>query len=58
MTRLDGRLPDAVRPTRLTPGATIHAEGSVFIDLGEFIPEAEDEARVVTEGVFYFSGCP
>ena len=34
MTRLDGRLPDAVRPTRLTPGVAIHAEGSVMIEVG------------------------
>ena len=34
MTRLDGRTPDAVRPTTITPDATIHAEGSVMIDVG------------------------
>jgi ribonuclease PH len=34
MTRLDGRLPDAVRPTRLTAGVAIHAEGSVMIEVG------------------------
>jgi ribonuclease PH len=34
MTRLDGRLPDAVRPTRLTPGVAVHAEGSVMIEVG------------------------
>jgi ribonuclease PH len=34
MTRFDGRAADAVRPTTMTPGATIHAEGSVMIDVG------------------------
>jgi len=34
MTRLDGRLTDAVRPTRLTPGVAVHAEGSVLIEMG------------------------
>ncbi|MEO8070642.1 MAG: ribonuclease PH [Acidobacteriota bacterium] len=34
MTRLDGRLPDAVRPTTITPDITMHAEGSVQIDVG------------------------
>jgi ribonuclease PH len=34
MTRLDGRLADAVRPTTITPDATMHAEGSVMIDVG------------------------
>jgi len=34
MTRLDGRLPDMVRPTKLTPGVSIHAEGSVMIEVG------------------------
>jgi ribonuclease PH len=34
MTRLDGRLADAVRPTRLTPGVAVHAEGSVMIEVG------------------------
>jgi ribonuclease PH len=34
MTRQDGRLPDAVRPTRLTPGVAVHAEGSVMIEVG------------------------
>mgnify|MGYP000880867514 CR=1 FL=1 len=34
MTRLDGRLIDAIRPTRLTPGVAIHAEGSVLIEIG------------------------
>jgi ribonuclease PH len=34
MTRLDGRLSDAVRPTRLTPGVAVHAEGSVMIEVG------------------------
>jgi ribonuclease PH len=34
MTRLDGRLPDMVRPTKLTSGVSIHAEGSVLIEVG------------------------
>jgi len=34
MTRLDGRTADTVRPTTITPDATIHAEGSVMIDVG------------------------
>jgi len=34
MPRLDGRLPDAVRPTRLTTDVSMHAEGSVLIEVG------------------------
>jgi ribonuclease PH len=34
MTRQDGRLNDAVRPTTLTPGVAVHAEGSVMIEVG------------------------
>ena len=34
MTRLDGRLPDAVRPTKITPGVAVHAEGSALIEVG------------------------
>jgi ribonuclease PH len=34
MTRIDGRLADAVRETRLTPGVSVHAEGSVLIEVG------------------------
>ena len=34
MVRQDGRLNDAVRPTRLTPGVAVHAEGSVMIEVG------------------------
>jgi ribonuclease PH len=34
MPRLDGRAPDALRPTRLTPEFTVHAEGSVLIEVG------------------------
>ena len=34
MTRLDGRTPDATRPIRLTPEFTVHAEGSVLIEVG------------------------
>src|SRR6187397_2060892 len=35
MSRLDGRLDDAVRPIRLTPGFAVHAEGSVLIEAGQ-----------------------
>jgi len=34
MARLDGRTADAVRDTRLTPNFTMHAEGSVLIEVG------------------------
>jgi ribonuclease PH len=34
MTRLDGRLADAVRPTRITADYLMHAEGSVLIEVG------------------------
>jgi ribonuclease PH len=34
MPRLNDRSPDELRPTTLTPGFTIHAEGSVLIEVG------------------------
>ena len=34
MTRLDGRTADAVRDTRITADFTMHAEGSVLIEVG------------------------
>jgi ribonuclease PH len=34
MPRTDGRLADAVRETRITPDYTVHAEGSVLIEVG------------------------
>jgi ribonuclease PH len=34
MTRSDGRAPAELRPTRLTPGFLMHAEGSVLIEVG------------------------
>jgi ribonuclease PH len=34
MTRLDGRLADAIRPTKITPDFLLHAEGSVLIEVG------------------------
>jgi ribonuclease PH len=34
MTRLNDRAPDELRPVTLTPGFTIHAEGSVLIEAG------------------------
>jgi ribonuclease PH len=35
MTRLDNRLPDQLRPTRLTPNYLRHAEGSVLVEVGD-----------------------
>jgi ribonuclease PH len=48
MSRLDGRAPDAIRPTRLTSDFTIHAEGSVLIEVGRtrVICTASIEERV------------
>jgi ribonuclease PH len=48
MTRLDGRAPAALRPTRLTPSFTMHAEGSVLIEAGrtKVICTASVEDRV------------
>ena len=48
MTRLDGRLPDAVRPTRITSEYLMHAEGSVLIEVGrtKVICTASIEDRV------------
>jgi ribonuclease PH len=34
MTRTDGRGPAELRPTRITPGVSMHAEGSVLIEVG------------------------
>ena len=34
MTRTDGRQPDQLRPTRMTPAFTMHAEGSVLVEAG------------------------
>ena len=34
MTRSDGRAPGQLRPTKLTPGFLMHAEGSVLIEVG------------------------
>jgi ribonuclease PH len=34
MTRLNDRSPDELRPVTITPGFTIHAEGSVLIEVG------------------------
>ena len=33
-TRTDGRTPDQLRETRITPGFLVHAEGSVLIEVG------------------------
>jgi ribonuclease PH len=48
MTRLDGRAADAVRPTRITTDFTVHAEGSVLIEVGrtKVICTASIEERV------------
>ena len=48
MTRTDGRTPEAIRPTRITPDATMHAEGSVLIEVGltKVICTASVEDRV------------
>jgi ribonuclease PH len=35
MTRVDDRPPDQLRPTRLTPNCSKHAEGSVLIEAGD-----------------------
>src|SRR5918995_174231 len=34
MTRIDGRSPSQLRPTKITPGFLMHAEGSVLIEVG------------------------
>jgi len=34
MTRTDGRSPSQLRPTKITPGFSIHAEGSVLVEVG------------------------
>jgi ribonuclease PH len=48
MTRSDGRTPGDPRPTRLTPGFLLHAEGSVLIEVGrtKVICAASVEERV------------
>lgn len=48
MTRIDGRPAGAVRPTRITPDFTVHAEGSVLIEVGrtKVICTASVEDRV------------
>src|SRR6188474_3501642 len=33
--RVDGRLAEQLRPTRITPSYTIHAEGSVLVEAGK-----------------------
>jgi ribonuclease PH len=35
MTRSDGRAPGRLRPTKITPGFLMHAEGSVLIEVGK-----------------------
>src|SRR4026208_155292 len=48
MPRTDGRLADAVRETRITADYTVHAEGSVLIEVGrtKVICTASGEERV------------
>src|SRR3982751_6495256 len=48
MPRLDGRAADAIRPTRLTADFTMHAEGSILIEVGRtrVICTASVEERV------------
>ncbi len=48
MTRTDGRAPAELRPTRITPGVSMHAEGSVLIEVGRtrVICTASVEERV------------
>src|SRR6059036_991766 len=48
MARIDGRAPDAIRATRLTPNYLMHAEGSVLIEVGntKVICTASTEDRV------------
>ncbi|HEX5215561.1 MAG TPA: ribonuclease PH [Vicinamibacterales bacterium] len=48
MTRLDGRAPDQGRPVRITTDFTMHAEGSVLIEVGStrVICTASVEERV------------
>jgi ribonuclease PH len=48
VTRTDGRAADAIRPTRITPDYTMHAEGSVLMESGntKLIITASVEDRV------------
>ena len=48
MTRSDGRAPAQLRPTRLTPGFLMHAEGSILIEVGRtrVVCSASIEERV------------
>ncbi|MDQ3171058.1 MAG: ribonuclease PH [Acidobacteriota bacterium] len=48
MTRTDGRAADSIRPTRITPDYTMHAEGSVLMESGntKLIITASVEDRV------------
>ncbi|MEX2270350.1 MAG: ribonuclease PH [Vicinamibacterales bacterium] len=48
MTRTDGRAADTIRPTRITPDFTMHAEGAVLIEVGhtKVICTASVEDRV------------
>ena len=46
--RVDGRLPEQLRPTRITPNYLVHAEGSVLVEAGKtkVICTASVEERV------------
>jgi ribonuclease PH len=48
VTRTDGRAADTIRPTRITPDFTMHAEGAVLIEVGhtKVICTASVEDRV------------
>ena len=48
MTRTDGRAPAELRPTRISPGFLMHAEGSVLIEVGRtrVVCSASVEERV------------
>jgi ribonuclease PH len=48
VTRTDGRAADTIRPTRITPDFTMHAEGAVLIEVGhtKVICTASVEVRV------------
>ena len=46
--RIDNRLPEQLRPTRITPNYLMHAEGSALIEVGSthLICTASVEGRV------------
>ena len=44
--RVDGRLSEQLRPTRITPNYTMHAEGAVLVEAGGY--DAVDAGDVAT----------